>query len=236
MPSNPPHPRTKMKERPLIFTGESVRAILAGRKTQTRRVITHGNVFRFTRGGDLNKEERRAVYAGAFHWEKDNPAHPKMDQLLTCCPYGVPGDRLWVRETWAKESDGTNCPDDAGTLYRATDPGWDDNATGLRWRSPIHMPRVRSRLLLEVTAVRVERLQSITGEDAQREGISAECGGCVGSRRECSHRHDLPGGGCGVFMASQRAGYWTLWDRINGKRHPWSSNPFVWVVEFKRLS
>jgi hypothetical protein len=114
-----------------------------------------------------------------------------------------------VRETWAHERDGTGCPDDTGVLYRATDPGWDDEGTGLRWRPSIFMPRAASRILLEITDVRVQRLQGISDEDARAEGYDRS--------------HAFP-----------REWFALLWERIHGPGS-WHANPWVWAITFQRL-
>ena len=174
-----------MKERPILFSGPMVRAILDGSKTQTRRVA------------------------------KEFDEMPNLDGILqrfprqNGCPHGAPGDRLWVRETWAHERDGTGCPDDTGVLYRATDPGWDDEGTGLRWRPSIFMPRIASRILLEITDVRVQRLQEISDEDARAEGYDRS--------------HAFP-----------REWFALLWERINGTGS-WHANPWAWAITFQRL-
>ena len=175
---------TLPKERPILFSAPMVRAILDGSKTQTRRVAKEFNGM------------------------------PNLDGILrryphqNGCPYGKPGDRLWVRETWAHERDGTGCPDDTGILYRATDPGWDDEETGLRWRPSIYMPRRASRILLEITDVRVQRLQEIGDEDARAEG-------------------------CEPF-AYPRDRFQGLWDTIHGSG-AWHANPWVWAITFRRI-
>lgn len=206
-------------ERPILFSGEMVRAILAGRKTQTRRVV---------RGVGA------ADYAGAT-WVADGDLYtPARDELCRgCldaigpavrCPYGVPGDRLWVRETWCQQAcmvHGDLLPGKAH--YRAD--GYEvrhvDGPGKSPWRSPLFMPRWASRITLEVTAVRVERLQDITEEDARAEGVEPTVMVAAGvPEREVL----VPAVGV----------YRNLWDRINGKRHPWASNPWVWVVSFRR--
>jgi hypothetical protein len=181
-----------MKERPILFSAPMVRAILEGRKTQTRRIAK-----------ELNEM-------------------PNLDGILKRfpnpkgCRYGKPGDRLWVRETWAHERDGTGCPDDNGVLYRATDPGWDDEETGLRWRPSIFMPRRASRITLEITDVRVQRLQEISEEDAQAEGAVGALDQSVGNN----------------WCASQA--FAALWESINGP-DSWDANPWVWAVTFRNL-
>lgn len=188
-----------MKERPILFSGAMVRALLAGTKTQTRRIVKHGTP------DDWN-----------------------------ACPYGSIGGRLWVRETWARDSE------DGALFYRA-DVGtgneaddWQHNidvgASGYRWRPSIHMPRAASRITLEITAVRVERLQDISEEDAIAEGVEAipSTGENCGPNRFSVN--------CGwLFLNSPTAAgaYAMLWEQINGAGS-WDANPWVWVVEFNR--
>ena len=178
-----------MKERPILFSAPMVRALLNGTKTQTRRVV-----------------KRFEVRAGM--------PEPEMQSLLRCCPYGAPGDRLWVRETFAK-IDGQTQPW-IETDYRATYTHGDRLGDSLgikkRWTPAIHMPRAASRITLEVTGVRVERLQDISEADVQAEG-------CTGSP---------------LGHAADAMLYPKLWDSINGPG-AWERNPFVWVVEFRRI-
>lgn len=134
-----------MKERPILFSAQMVRALLAGTKTQTRRALRPQPVDPYT-GRDL-------------------PAGARPDSL-PACPYGVPGDRLWVRETWCNgmTEDGYD-----GVCYRASG----DVCVEGRWRPSIYMPRWASRIVLELTSVRVERLHAITPADAIAEGVSS---------------------------------------------------------------
>ena len=201
-----------MKTRPILFRAPMVRAILAGQKTQTRRIVNHP----------------LAQAAVRIHSCK---GQSEFDCILSDggggiikCPYGAPGDRLWVRETWAHERDGTSCPDDTGILYRATDSGWDDEDTGLRWRPSIFMPRWASRITLEITRVLVERLQEISDADARAEGIAD--GGCLncGESEPC---------GCADPAPDARDAFAWLWQSIHGS-NSWHANPFVWVIEFRR--
>jgi hypothetical protein len=159
--------------------------------------------------GALSIRVRGAVYQ-AFS--------PKF--LPVRCPYGQPGDRLWVREAWSRdEEDGALFyRADVGTGNEADD--WQRNiyegASGYRWKPSIFMPRWASRILLEVTAVRVERLQDISEADAIAEGAPwAACG----APQEGSHK----------------AGFAQLWESINGP-NSWDANPWVWVIEFKRVT
>ena len=125
------------------------------------------------------------------------------------CPYGAPGDRLWVRETW--DTDGKTI------AYRATTPETTTDPEPMRWRPSIHMPRWASRLTLAVTSVRVERVQEITEADARAEGIEPQ-------------RSDYSG------EDSNSLQFRDLWDSINAARgYGWAVNPWVWVVEFERV-
>lgn len=216
-----------MRERPILFQGAMVRAILDGSKTQTRRVS----------GLDvINAAPERFTYLGvitgpgephyAFH---DNATG---SQTLVRCRSGLPGDRLWVREAWASVVDGPYLPEHY--IYRAD--GNSDWAHG--WKPSIHMPRVACRLVLEVTEVRVERLQDICEGDALDEGVSAV-------RTLEWDRHHF-GEWRMEFDRAVAAGekppvgplpssaYRALWEQINGAGS-WDLNPWVWVVSFRRL-
>jgi len=174
-----------MKEKPILFSGEMVRAILAGTKTQTRRVVKAKHVPFVSNllGGFLDgKWNQRPM------------------------PYGRPGDHLWVRETFAT--------DGAGLLWwRAAG---DDQPKVGNWKPSIHMPRWASRITLEITAVRCERLNDISEDDARAEGVVAEPPKTW------------------IYRADYIAAYRTLWESINGPGS-WAQNPWVWVIEFKRI-
>ena len=177
-------------ERPIIFTGDSVRAIENDLKTQTRRVIPDD----WWRCLDPEDAGDRA-------------------SALPQCPYGVAGDRLWVRETWRVPGDVGN---DRASTSRCTGPKdvqfKADGIEAPEWRPSMYMPRWASRLTLEIVSVRVERLQEIDRHDAIREGVDPR---------------DTP---------NPVARFCKSWDSINAKRgYPWSSNPWVWVITFKRL-
>lgn len=200
-----------MADRPILFSAPMVRAILAGTKTQTRRAMRDQpcELLDFNRGR-LSIRVRGAVYQ-AF-----SPQFPPVR-----CPYGRPGDRLWVREAWAPYMGKYGRP-----TYRA-DPEWQGVPAPRpdgRWRPSIHMPRAASRITLEVVSVRVERLQDISEADSIAEGIerSGECNW----RDYLDHPHN--------DFTSARRSYRSLWDHINGPG-AWDANPFVWVVEFKRV-
>ena len=188
------------RERPILFSGAMVRAILDGSKTQTRRIIKNS--------GDMWFDDNDPYWGPC--WKPYAVGGATGEDCMVHCPYGYPGDRLWVRETWAPEREGTGCPDDTGTLYRATDPGWDDENTGLRWRPSIFMPRTASRILLEVTDVRVQRLQDITEDDAREEGYPPKS-------------HQCPA-----------EWFFDTWSSIHGDSS-WDANPWVWALTFRRL-
>lgn len=151
------------KQRPIIFNDEGVRAILDGRKTQTRRVVKH----------DLVANEDICNKDNSYFYVEDE--YGDSHHITNFCPYGRVGDHLWVREAFAKHEDesGFGC---GYVEYRADK----DKDTWTVWSSPIHMPKWRSRILLEITDVRVERLQDISEEDAIKEGIPLAGGGVEG--------------------------------------------------------
>jgi len=200
-----------MKEYPILFSSEMVRAILEG-KTQTRRVIKPQPV--------VMRQSLDIPPLPVLEW-KSYPA--AIGEVLgQACPYGQPGDWLWVRETWAvsKRLDGipphkleflTSNPDfPIDTIYYRADSCNGVNPLRGRWRSSIHMPRWASRIDLEITGNRIERVQDISEEDARAE---------VGEW------------GCDTIEVFQE-----LWDSINAKRgFGWDVNPWVWVIEFVRV-
>lgn len=192
-----------MKSRPILFSASMVRALLDGSKTQTRRVVK-GPVWEVRNG------QPKSAIAGC------DPV----------CPYGHPGDELWVRETFAYTD--AHEPQFEGSIeYRADNKCFavsgnelfdvphkcDPQPFGGPWKPSIYMPRWASRIALEITAVRVERLQDIHEADAKAEGITI--------RPEC-------------MQSPAVAIYSMLWEDINGP-NSWAANPWVWVVEFKRV-
>lgn len=210
-----------MKERPILFSAPMVRAILAGTKTQTRRAVkpqpTHFNPVGVPR--------------------RARPDAPSSDVIR--CPYGQPGDRLWVREAFMHEpadycweaSVSIPCRP-AETVYRADHDG---DTRGAGWKPSIHMPRALSRITLEITGVRVERLQDISDtdciaegierpEDMSKEAVEAMDIWPIGAERECFNALNQP-----VHQ------YRRLWERINGPVS-WAANPWVWAIEFRRVT
>lgn len=204
-----------VKERPIIFAPESVRATYAGRKTMTRRVVT----VPWAKGKRTTPYEPHYVESdGRLLWMDEYGDYHPMEPL---CPYGVPGDRLWVKEPFALE-DAEGCdvgPEDPeGDTWRVHYRTGPDDVAPTRWRSPRFMHRWASRLLLEVTDVRVERVQDISEEDARAEGAPAR-------------PNDLK-----VSWGPYRCGFADLWDSLNARRgFPWEANPWVWCISFRRV-
>lgn len=185
-----------MKERPIIFNGDMVRAILAGQKTQTRRI--------------LSKKQQDALF----------------------CPYGHPGDRLWVKETFYKYYPSETWPEPKA-LYKAdgiTLCDKDSEGKKQRWTPSIHMPRILSRITLEITDVHVERVQDITNDEAIAEGayevrkVGDDIAHATWTMDGLDWRYDTP-----------REAFAATWDSLYAARSlGWDVNPWVWVVTFKR--
>lgn len=178
--------------KPIIFSGPMVRAILEGRKSQTRRLL---------KPQPNSGPDGKMVNLGSGSWGLSDGILSGEWKLAS------PGDRLWVREAWAKDGD---CP----LQYRAG-PHVADDALGVRWRPSIHMPRWASRITLEVTEVRVQRLQDISEEDARAEGVRGNASG--------------PWGCEGVIED-----FSDLWESIHGPGS-WDANPWVAAITFKRI-
>lgn len=204
-----------MKELPILFSASMVRAILASTKSVTRRTV-HERMYLVVDG---DEDTGRVV-------EQSDPDFGVLATEHARCPYGGPGDRLWVKETWrptcvagagvhvvsyaADEENRTFHPDQI-------DADWTMPKAAARGNvSPLYLPRWASRVLLEVISVRVERLQDLTEEDARAEGVTRD----------------------GLVTNGQpyRTAFARLWDEINGKKACWSSNPHVWRVEFRRVA
>lgn len=205
-----------MSEKPILFSDPMVRAILSGQKTQTRRVV---NPYPPAQRGILPYLPSSIVdqQDGTFAAYTDGRKAKEFR-----CPYGLPGDRLWVRECHAivprtayRASTGVHQvlrPDDDhdAAVFRAD---WERSEPS-RWRPSIHMPRWACRLALEIVSIRVERLKDISEEDAEAEGV---CTPLVG------HDDDFA-----------RGCFRELWESINGAES-WAANPWVWVIEFRRV-
>jgi len=245
-----------MKERPILFSGAMVRALLAAEKTQTRRVAkpTRRYPFEFIGSGDQSGPDWNDPSCWGFMSEdgdawllKDGTIESDLHQIP--CPYGQPGDRLWVRETWgvvsnSYDEDGNSCdwvPDRPATAINEMRFGqgyysghaiyaadcsfeWsgDDDGGGeprSAWHPSIHMPRAASRILLEIVSVRVERLNDISEQDAIAEGAM------FWAQEQETQIKDT---------SDARHAFMNLWQSINGPSS-WDANPFVWAVEFKRV-
>ncbi|WP_431274261.1 hypothetical protein ACQ858_19720 [Variovorax ureilyticus] len=192
-----------MKERPILFSAPMVRAILAGTKTQTRRIC---------------KPAEAQGLSYVVDCQDGTWGNEEGDMPVFSCPYGRAGDRLWVRETFAR-IDGQTRPW-IETDYRATythgDRLGDRLGINKRWTPSIHMPRHASRINLEVTGVRVERLQDISEADAKAEGVQMPDGTPTPPE-----------------FWSYRQEFGRLWEEINGASS-WEANPWVWVIEVRR--
>lgn len=228
-----------MKERPILFSAPMVRALLNCTKSQTRRVVKlqkEPTTYPQTNGVQF------VQIGGKQYWWNSQPDHPA--HVTKACPYGQPGDRLWVRETWqgplmdldTMENEYRASPDDFHKpeyCVYAADGGPApefitlDDGLVCRWRPSIHMPRWASRINLEITGVRVEKLQDISEADSVSEGCQAIQG--------CEWR-TFEEADAGIPMHKHTAidAYSALWDAINGPGS-WDANPWVWVVEFKRV-
>lgn len=215
-----------VKERAILFSGSMVKAILAGTKTQTRRVMKPQPV-----DGYSPEDQARWYTPGVVdRWGELQPADYDVFGVSTydgeqgwVCPYGAPGDLLYVRETWY-------CPKQLGgtyhrekRLYRA-DEGPLRDYPGVKWKPAIHMPREFSRILLEITDVRVERVNQISEADAEAEGVD---------KVSVLESGD---GATGLLLDGYRANFAALWQKLNGPRgYGWDVNPLCWVVSFKRV-
>ena len=207
-----------MKERPILFSAPMVRAILDGRKTQTRRVVkpqpANGCIYQ------MNGARDKAV-----HWDGKGcfvPPTPKSENHLLPCPYGQHGDKLWVRETWQgfcrtsyeyDEWESMQSPKDRyegnyTPVYRADGKNFPE-----KWFPAIHMPRKYCRIELVIKSVRVERLNSISDADALAEGVDQTNTSLKGYATERFKR---------------------FWESINNPGS-WAQNPWVWVIEFERV-
>ena len=223
-----------MKERPILFSSEMVRAILDNRKTQTRRVIKPQPPADLKWGGWLigTTGNKREIGSATWDDEIDGVSHRKHSAK---CPYGDPGDHLWVRETWADLRAYMNetYPHQPPAVYKADYI----HLVGEGWKPSIFMPRWASRITLEITWVRVERVQDISEADAIAEGVAKNW---IGNDCPPEYTNEYERYGAPLEVPpcySAKESYETLWDSINEKRgYSWASNPWVWVVEFTRLT
>lgn len=222
-----------VRERPILFSAPMIRAILEGRKTVTRRIVRVDDTPITEAAWRAHKRQRgipsnaQNVRMCGSYVKCDAPAGSATVSSRVECPYGWGGDRLWVRETLRRGLDRawTYAADDAPIQMHAADPrvpamrSWAHHKEGDVCVS-IHMPRWASRISLEVTSVRVERLQSITEDDARAEGVTP-------------FLRDIEGGDC-WSDGTARSAFHYLWGQINGF-DSWEANPHVWVVSFARV-
>ena len=236
-----------MTDRPIIFSGEMVRAILDGRKSQARRIVKAEVDFVGGSGDDINDP---------CNWGFEDGEHGtgwwllKGDQFgqQIPCPYGQPGDRLWVRETWGV-SPGFDASFDAarrdeplpGVVVRRPASAWHDlilyRADGgifsdkQKWRPSIHMPRWAARIWLEISGIRGERVQDISEEDAKAEGVEKMK---VFPKDFNPFRNKLHGHLPPLEESCYRHSFACLWNKLHGP-DAWDRNDWVWVIEFKRI-
>jgi len=208
----------EIKERPILFSAPMVRAILEGRKTVTRRALNAQSLKNIGYGVQLGE---------CHELPSEGPLHPNsIGYYIDFCPFGQPGDRLWVRETFGLQVRNYGGGTGEHIVYRATnsDAIYCKSAEGqeypVKWKPSINMPRHSSRILLEITDVRVERLQDISRADIRAEGL--ECPPELASDDVSPNYRDW-------YPAAWR----DLWESTGGD---WEANPWVWVVEFKRVT
>lgn len=217
----------QIKERPILFSALMVRAIQEGRKTVTRRAV--------------KIQPRSRADIGSYGKGQPFIRNPDATKRNPECPYGRPGDRLWVRETWYCDHfeamrgpylkpDDLNVSEaiDDGTLVYAADGLTPYEADQPIWKPSIHMPRWASRILLEITDVRVERLQAISDKQAMAEGVRLYADhAALGDWYHVEGKE--------TYSADPRKSFELLWSSINGPT-AWDANPWVWAVEFKRVT
>lgn len=214
-----------MKERPILMHARSINGIQEKRKSQTRRIIKNGPHPE----GRENENEISWRYSdghsgmGWYWWETE---YPDDGAWLLKCPYGEVGDRLWVRETWCDHDHNLG----GNLLYRANGEFLEDwTQRGLKWKPSIFMPRWASRLTLEITGIRIERVQDISMADCLAEGIVQIPHGIL--RVQVFGLPDWPKE---RYKISTREVFAELWDDTNGAG-AWERNDWVWVVDFREL-
>lgn len=213
--------------KPILFNAPMVRAILEGRKSQTRREKKFAKPFDHASAWPFVSK----YPDGGWVWTDFPPSQKDLEILRAngngCrCPYGDVGDQLWVRETWGIPYTYVDEPEvhKCDVIYRANPR---DESSPIAWHPSIHMPRCFSRITLKITQVRVERLQDISEQDAKAEGVLPEFEIDIGT---FVHNQKWNPEAASTY----RLGYKHLWNEINGNGS-WDKNPWVWVIELKRL-
>ena len=225
------------KERPILFSAPMVRAILDGRKTQTRRVVTHEwahGLRNRAKFAPCSGRDDFVTFSEPYSRWAEKPIwfYSWGNVRWLSCPHGSPKDRLWVRETWAVQHEyDAAAPSEIDASAR-----WHYAATedlgGLRKRPSIFLPRLGSRILVEIIDVRVQRLQDISEDDARAEGIER-----VGGEHSCSPWRNYllqPMAPAALNSSSPCHSFMTLWESINGTGS-WDASPWVWAITFRRL-
>lgn len=227
-----------MRAHPILFSTDMVQAIIAGKKMQTRRMVKKQPNIKATHF-EYSPAWKLKPWVAEFQYH-DSPCWEITDNYK--CPYGEPGDVLWVRETWTKgcEWDGTGAQPPLRYYYRANNDWkgldwWHEKTDTISdspsWKPSIHMPKAAARIWLEITDIRVVRLQDITEEDAIAEGIEgmevAEDGHLVMKWRDYTSTDG--------WYYNLVESFKSLWFSINGP-DSWANNPWLWVVSFKVLS
>lgn len=198
-----------MKERGIIFNTEMVKAIIDGRKTQTRRPIKPQPVIHLAPPCNPNYN----VVCGIHLWKEGNQPNKGM---MECSPFGQIGDILYVRETWHTTYNENN--DKWDSIYKADSKIWIDEDGPIKWKPSIHMPKTRARIFLEIINIRVEKLKGLTEEDAIKEGFKSTA---VLTEDKLDYY--------GLYAFEHFAEAW------NNIYNNWYNNPWVWIIEFKRI-
>jgi hypothetical protein len=221
----------KVKERPILFSTPMVKAILEGRKTVTRRIM------------NPQHETESVIGTGVFNpivIDRNGDQQPGPDtfgaicddgEFCLKCPYGQPGDVLWVRETWAIQKYFNGLTEESFPIYRTDYPG----PVGWNWKPSIFMPREACRIKLKINSINVELLHDITEEDCEQEGaepMHCRCGGGFGVYEGGGETWDCE---CQKWPHDRyKMGFMQLWFDINGAES-WNSNPWVWRIEFEKI-
>ena len=218
-------------ERPILFQTEMVKAILEGRKTQTRRQIKNVLLTENVKGAIDYSGRKNGMYQGGRCIVAKHLNYPLVG-ILDFCKYGKPGDLLWVRETWQESTFLAKDDPDYGYIYRASGNGmaWEQGDDTWRWKPSIHMPKSASRIWLMIEDIRVERVQEISEVDAIAEGIEPKIKTANPNYSRFKDYQNISG-----LSILPKPSFQSLWSSINGEES-WNANPWVWVIQFRVLS